>query len=319
MKKDNIDITLGQIKNYLNKQSVEQVSKIQHTKHDGHIVAFFANECWQMDIFDLSKYEKYNKGYKYILAVVDVFTRKAYCVATKTKDELEVIKSFHDIVHGHSILPTMIITDSDSSFLGRKFQKMLKDEDIIHNTVPIGDHASLGIIDRFALTLKRILTKRRQIYDSANWKESLNKVIANYNNTEHKGINNLIPNEASMKTNKDTLYKVNLEKSKSNIIESDLKIGDKVRIRISKTFKKGSEEQFSKEIYIVESVRGKTVYLEGDIKKSRDMLLKVHKDTINTASGITEKVSKERRAKRRFDRAGMDASNVIEARTRGRR
>ena len=29
-----------------------------------HIVAFKANEFWNIDIFDLAKYDEYNSGYK---------------------------------------------------------------------------------------------------------------------------------------------------------------------------------------------------------------------------------------------------------------
>jgi hypothetical protein len=63
MIKDGVKITLNQIKDFLNKQESEQVNKIQVEKHDGHIVAMFPNEFWQIDIFVLEKYEKYNKGY----------------------------------------------------------------------------------------------------------------------------------------------------------------------------------------------------------------------------------------------------------------
>ena len=43
----------------------------------GHIVAFKENEFWNIDIFDLLKYERYNKGYKYIFCAIDTFTQKA--------------------------------------------------------------------------------------------------------------------------------------------------------------------------------------------------------------------------------------------------
>ena len=39
----------------------------------GHIVAFKINEIWQIDIYDLSRYETSNKKFKYMFAVVDVF------------------------------------------------------------------------------------------------------------------------------------------------------------------------------------------------------------------------------------------------------
>ena len=48
----------------------------------------------------------------------------------------------------------MITSDSDSTFLSNESDKIFHKYDIIHKTVPVGDHAALGIIDRFARTLK---------------------------------------------------------------------------------------------------------------------------------------------------------------------
>ena len=45
------------------------------------------------------------------------------------------------------------------------------------------------------------------------------------------------------------LFKLNVEKSQSNNMVSDLVQGDKVRLKITAQFKKGSEEQFSRNIY----------------------------------------------------------------------
>ena len=58
----------------------------------------------------------------------------------------------------------MIISDSDSTFLSKKKKEdFFNNNKIIHNVVAIGDHHPLGIIDRFALTSKQILTKQREI------------------------------------------------------------------------------------------------------------------------------------------------------------
>jgi hypothetical protein len=55
------------------------------------------------------------------------------------------------------------VSDSDSAFLGgkdssdeRNFQQVLDDNDNIHDTVPIGDHNALAIVDRWARTLEFI-------------------------------------------------------------------------------------------------------------------------------------------------------------------
>ena len=83
LKKDNHSIAFSRVKEWLSKQEVEQVMKPVKKQTTGHIVALKENEIWNIDIFDLSKYDKYNKGYKYIFCAIDIFTRKAFCVPMK--------------------------------------------------------------------------------------------------------------------------------------------------------------------------------------------------------------------------------------------
>ena len=62
-----------------------------------------------------------------------------------------------------------------------------------------------------------------------------------------------------IRQDKQEIHKLNRDKAQSNKIQSDLLEGDRVRILDKKLFKKGSEPQYSREIYTVESVHGKTI------------------------------------------------------------
>lgn len=117
MKTDQISITKKQIKTWLDKQEEVQITKETKINKSnlGHITAYFPNQMWQIDIFILQKYVKFNHGYRDILAVVDVFTRQAYCVALKNKDIVEVVAALKQILKLHGI-PQVITSDSDSSF-----------------------------------------------------------------------------------------------------------------------------------------------------------------------------------------------------------
>ena len=104
---------------------------------------------------------------------------------------------------------------------------------------------------------------------------------------------------------------MNIDKSKSNKIESDLSIGDKVRILDKKIFKKGSDPQYSSEIYNVMNVSGKTIYLSNGQIKKRNMLLKIHRDTLPIYQTITKKITKERTIERKIRAEGIDENNII--------
>jgi len=47
-----------------------------------------------MDIYVMAKYVKDNKGYKYILCMIDVFTRKVWAYKMKKKDNKNIQDSF---------------------------------------------------------------------------------------------------------------------------------------------------------------------------------------------------------------------------------
>ena len=56
------------------------------------------NDLWQADLADYSKYSRDNNGYKYILAVIDAFTKFAYVEPLKIKEGVEVCAAFEKIL-----------------------------------------------------------------------------------------------------------------------------------------------------------------------------------------------------------------------------
>ena len=111
---------------------------------------------------------------------------------------------------------------------------------------------------------------------------------------------------------------MNIDKSQSHKIESDLLEGDRIRILDKKLFKKGSDPQYTSEIYTVESVHGKTIHLTNGLIKMRDMLLKVQKDTIPTTNNktITQKITKEKTIERKLKADGVDEKNILTTKRR---
>ena len=123
LKKNNINIPLAHIKEWMKLQQVEQIMKPINNKTSGHIAAFKENKFWNIDIFDLSRYYKYNKGYKYIFCAIDIFTRKVYCIAIKNKDNTNVLNAIENTMTS-SNKPTVLISDSDSIILSNQFQQL---------------------------------------------------------------------------------------------------------------------------------------------------------------------------------------------------
>ena len=92
-----------------------------------------------------------------------------------------------------------------------------------------------------------------------------------------------------------------------------------VRVRIDKTFKKGTEPNYSNQVYKVVSVQGKSVTLDnGDIKK-RSTLLKVPEGSVSKKENVIDQVNRRRRQKRLMNKEGVETSNIINTNRRPRR
>ena len=161
----------------------------------------------------MSKYSSFNKGYKYIFAVVDVFSRQALCVAIKNKNSSSCTEALKIIIEKKG-QPRVLTSDNDSAFLSGEFKSLTDKLGIILNLNVIGDHNALGIIDNFAKRLKRIFTAIFLSKKKKNWLDYLDSVIEVYNDSEHKSLNYLTPNEAGLKENKELIEEINFRNYK---------------------------------------------------------------------------------------------------------
>jgi len=313
LKNDDVKVSKAEVKKFLDNQEEQQLTKETKLKKKdyGHITALYENQIWQLDIFILLKYKNSNKHYSYILSAVDVFTRKAYCIKMKSKDIDDVTDALKSMFKAGGI-PQCIISDSDSSFIGGEFQNIMKKYEIVHDVVPIGDHMSLGIIDRFARTIKTLLTKVFLKHKNSNWIDYLDKLVANYNNSPHSSLSNIAPNE--VKNNIPLILELNKRKSLKNDNISDLKEGDKVRIIDRTFFQKGTEAKYSDKVFTVSKVNGKRIKLDNGVVKKRENLLLVPPDSVSNEPSVIKKVNKENRIDRRKKQAGIADSNVISER-----
>jgi hypothetical protein len=66
---------------------------------------------------------------------------------------------------------------------------MIKQSGIIIDVNALGDHRALGIIDRFARTLKTIITKTFIDHNTTVWIDGIQSIINTYNNKhQHSAI-----------------------------------------------------------------------------------------------------------------------------------
>ena len=264
-----------------------------------------------MDIFNLQKYSSDNKGYEYIFAIVDVFSRKAWAVPTKNKEADTITKAMQTIIDENDGEPPRVATgDNDSDYKSAKFQALLDKYNIVLDMNVVNGHNALGIIDNFAKRIKTFLTLKFLKTKSKNWVQTLPLFIKNYNDSEHKALDYLTPNQAWLPENQMKIEQINLIKAQQTRTVSDLVENNKVRLRISGIFKKGTEPKWSDEFYTVEKTIGNTVYLSDGKKYKRDNLLKIPDNTKeNITINVITQNNKEEKGRQAAIKSSMSKSN----------
>ena len=67
-----------------------QITKFRRKR----IISLYKDETWSTDLNDKSSLSKYNNNYKFILTVIDMFTKYAWAIPLKNKSGLSITNGF---------------------------------------------------------------------------------------------------------------------------------------------------------------------------------------------------------------------------------
>jgi hypothetical protein len=214
------------------------------------------DETFGADLVDMGYWKDYNKKYRYILTVIDIFSKFAWAIPMITKTGAEVTEAFETIFK-HRV-PENLWVDRGSEFYNSTFKALLKKHNItLYSTY--GDHKS-AVIERFNRTLKGRMQKKFTSYNRTTfiWLPLLPILLKEYNHSRHSTIK-ITPIKASLKENEDIVFANTYDKNpnvkpkkKPSII---FKKGDMVRItKIKGVFEKGYEANWTNEVFFISEI-----------------------------------------------------------------
>lgn len=264
LKQNGVSATHKQVADFVKSQSVAQLHKPTPNIKENYkfIVALKPFEMMQIDLLDYQKYSRQNGGNKYILIGVDVFTRYAFAKPIKDKTPESVLKAFQQFDAPDLM---SVYHDSGNEFKG-VFLEYLQENDIADLKAEIGDHHSLGVIDRFSKTFKGMIAKLMTANNNVKYANKINHLVNIYNETPHSSLGNIQPTKAIL--NKDFISKINFAKLQhnkevDNKLGKAIKVGDYVRIKLKKTiFNKGYEITYSPDTFKVTALKGDKATLD---------------------------------------------------------
>ena len=118
-------------------------------------LVFKINEQFVMDLVDLQKLAKYNKGYKFLLTVIDVLSKFAWVEPLKSKSATAMVEALQRLwTRLGDRLPEKVQTDSGGEFYNAKVQAFFKKQEVNH----FSTHGDPHVIIRFIVVFKKNLS-----------------------------------------------------------------------------------------------------------------------------------------------------------------
>ena len=116
------------------------------------VYSTFKDNIWGVDLADMQLLSKYNKGIRFLLCVIDIFSKYAWVVPLKDKKDISIVKAFQIILKQSYKKPNKICVDKGSEFYNVYFKKWLRDNDIV--VYSTHNERKSVVAERFIKTLK---------------------------------------------------------------------------------------------------------------------------------------------------------------------
>ena len=201
----------------------------------------------------MGKFSKWNKGIKYLLMIIDVFSKYGWIVPLKDKKAETVALAFTKIFKEGRI-PKLLWTDKGSEFYNRHMKALLDKYNIkLYSTE---NEEKSSVVERWNRTMKNKMWKQFTAKNTTQYLGILPKILEIYNNTYHRSIK-MTPKQASMKKNEGKVYLNLYGDMKISKRKPKFKVGDKVRISKykRKIFDKGYTPNWTEEIFIIVKIK----------------------------------------------------------------
>ena len=241
--KKEIDKKLSAIDSYTLHKPVRKPKKWRRifTKGIGYL--------YQMDLVDMQAYSRQNKGYRWIITVIDTFSKKLWCFKLKNKSADSVYQALRPLLEKNR--PQKIETDGGGEFINKKFRDLFEKLKIDGYT--ISSDRKCAIVERVNRTLKTRMFRAFTARGRHQWYDILDDLVSAYNSSYHRSIK-MAPNQVTNRN--ESVVRRNLFPPVKPAKPPKFRIGDTVRIsRLKGVFTKGYRQTFSAEVFVIDTIK----------------------------------------------------------------
>lgn len=267
------------------------------------------DETWQADLADLSSHARENTGNKFILVVIDCFSKYLWTEPLKNKSAATVTEAMKKIFKkGLGRIPKNLQTDQGKEFYNTEFLKLMTKHGINHYSTYTVIKAAIA--ERVIRTIKEKLYRLFSLRGKYRWVDMLQTITREYNNRKHGTIKMrpiAVDRNTPLLKNVYSTIKIH-EIPKFNV-------GDTVRISKQKAvFSKGYTPNWSTELFKIYEIKrcNPVVYMLEDMNGSRIKGAFYPQELLKTKHGdayLVERVLKRKKDKLFVSWLGLDKSH----------
>ena len=214
------------------------------------IIVNHIDEIFAADLVEMQKFAKLNKGYRYLLTCIDIFSKYSWVIPLKDKKGITIKNALEKIFKQRK--SKLLWTDKGKEFYNKQVQNLLNENNIkLYSTN--NSEIKSAVIERFNRTFKNMMYKKFTENNNTIFYNILNELVNNYNNKYHSTIR-MSPIEGSKKINEKKIKNIyNFEKTTKL---GKFKIGDRVRLSLEKNiFEKSYETNWTEEIFEIYDIK----------------------------------------------------------------
>lgn len=252
------EITEGDVKQWLSSQDAHTLHRPvrkRFPRNQYHVTNI--NDLFQADLIDMGSLGRHNNQAKYILTVIDVFSKYAWARCLKTKQARVVADAFEDIFITGKRIPLNVQTDKGKEFIGKPVQKLFKKYNI-NFYVARNPDTKAAVVERFNRTLKTKMFRYFTYTNSYRYVDVLQDLLESYNNTVHRTIK-MTPaqvNDSNILTVYNNTYGKTREQPRT---DAKFVVGDYVRVsKYKHILEKGYTSNWSDEVFRITYVIERT-------------------------------------------------------------
>jgi hypothetical protein len=227
------------------------------------VVVCSIDDVWGADLVDMREWKNDNKGYTFLLTIIDVLSKYAWAIPLKDKKGETVKEALADVIEDSERKPDHLWVDEGAEFYNKIMKSYLNKNNI--NMYSTYSENKSAVVERFNRTLKTNMWKKFTANNTRKWIDMLPELIKKYNSSVHSSIK-MSPNKAM---ENEQLILDNQNKNTSLAKKPKFKVGDTVRIsRVKGLFEKGYLPNWSEQVYKIVKVKQTTpiTYVISDLK-----------------------------------------------------